>query len=1142
VVGNDIWIGTRGEGVWVFNTQTASWTRFNKVTEPFVNVLFKDNKGNILIGGANCGLLSYSSKDKNLTQYNHNEFDKFSLSSNSISSIYEDKQQNLWVGCVQNDLNYTSRRNPFHALKQSIFNTGELTQSNVSAVLEEDDNNTLWVGYYTVGGIDIINRKTYQKRHLQPKKSGLGEGSVQCIFKDSRSNVWIGTYLGGLQMYDKKNNRFITYLHNPADNRTISGNDIRKITEDKEGNLWIAVHGGGVNKFNPVTKQFQYFKVNYSNYQHTISSDWVFTVYCDKEDKIWVGSIEGISVIDKNATTVKKYNNQLKDIKSLSNNFVIAILQDSKGKMWFGTSYGLNLLDPENETFKSITTKDGLPNDNVTGILEDKSGNLWIATFKGLARYSPGDNTFKIFDTKDGLATDEFIEPASFKSKTGEMFFGGREGVISFFPEDVKKNTYKPPVYLTNFKLFNLSVEVLGSEKNKSLYLKKQITFTPDLTLSYNQNVFTFEFVALNFIRPEKNQYGYMMEGFDKQWNKIGSKNDVTYTNLPPGDYIFRVKASNNDGVWNETGTSLKLTITPPWWKTFWAYAIYSFLIILTLLFFRYTVLQRERLKRKMEMERMEASKTHEVDLMKLRFFTNISHEFRTPLTLILAPLEKPFHLLTPEKLKERYNLISRNASRLLRLINQLMDIRKLEAGGLKLEVSQGDIVHFVKDISQLFNYEANERNIEFKIISKLETLPVWFDSDKVDKILYNVIANSFKFTPNGKKITIYISLEKRNGLTEEGLSEFVEIIVEDSGIGIQPEELTKIFDRFYQAESPQKNIGTGLGLALTKELVELHQGEIIVESEYGKGSRFKIYLPVGKDHFANYQIVEKDSETSFTSIDLDISNDNLSNKSIENGKSKKLPLLPVMLVIEDHADLRLFIKHEFIGSFKIIEAIDGVQGYNDAIETMPDIIISDILMPEMNGIELSRKLKTDERTSHIPMILLTARSSEEQVIEGLDTGADDYITKPFSISVLRARVKNLIDSRIQLRKQFSKLPDISKAITTTTLDQKFLERASKLMDQHLSDSNFDAHVFASEIGMSRSQLYRKVQALTGYSVNEFIRNIRLKKAAELLLKSDNNVTQIAYLVGFKEVTYFVKCFASYYGTSPSKYRGLNKQ
>jgi Signal transduction histidine kinase len=1135
---NKIWVSTRGEGVWILDQSTAKWSKFNKISEEFVNTLMRDNMRNLWLGGQESGLLLYRKADSKIVSYKYDQFDDSSLSGNIVSCIFEDKQKNLWVGSLQADLNFVIKANPFLGYKQDYANSQCLTNKNVSSVLE-DGENKLWVGYYNDGGIDIIDRSTGNKRYISPQKNngnGLGEGTVHCIYKDRKSNIWVGTYFGGLQMYDRSTGKFISFRHNPTDEQSIAGNDVRSITEDKQGNFWIAIHGGGVDKFIPSSKKFEHYKVNYSNLSNTIASDWVLSIYCDSEDNIWVGSIDGISVIDKRTTTIRKYRNQPNDNTSLSNNFVYSICQDSKGNMWFGTAFGLNLLNKRNGIFTTFTTRDGLTNNKVTGIIEDQFKNLWISTFKGLCRFTPEDKKFKNFDIKDGLVTDEFLLPGGFKSQKGEIFFGGKQGVISFLPGNIIENMYKPPVYITGFKLFNKQVGTVKDENG--FVLKEQSIYTHDITLKYSQNVFTLEFAALNYIEPEKNLYAYKMLGFDKDWNFIGNRSEVTYTNLPPGKYIFQVKAANNDGIWNDLPATLNLTIVPPWYKTVWAYLLYFLLIGSSIAYLRFTFLQRENLKRKIELEQMEARQQHDLDLMKLRFFTNISHEFRTPLTLILAPLEKPFHLLGRETLERNYKLIYKNASRLLRLINQLMDLRKLEAGGLKLEASENDIIRFVKDISSTFQIEAAERSINFQVITKLERLLVWFDPDKLDKILYNLIANAFKFTDNGKNITIYISAKNSQDNAYDNDLQFVELIIEDSGIGIEKDDLDHIFDNFYQAETAQKNLGSGIGLALTKELVEIHNGTLKVESTKGKGSRFIILLPVGKEHLKPYQITNE----SLTDTNINFFRDDNNDQELSHASESKDPnkSSPILLIVEDHPDLRQFIKNEFENTFNVIEASDGNAGLDSAINSIPDIIISDIMMPGLDGIELCKRLKTDEKTSHIPVILLTARTASEQVVEGLETGADDYIPKPFSISILRARVNNLLESRKLLRKQFSKLPDISQIITTTSLDHKFLEEASQLIEKNISNSDFDAYAFSKDMGMSRSQLYRKIQALTGYSVNEFVRNVRLKKAAELLLTTENSVTEIAFMVGFKEISYFVKCFTNYYKLSPSKYRISN--
>jgi signal transduction histidine kinase/ligand-binding sensor domain-containing protein/DNA-binding response OmpR family regulator len=1130
-----IWVSTRGEGVWILDQKTAKWSKFDKIADEFINTLMRDSKGNIWLGGAESGLLLYRKTDSKIISYKYDKFDDFSLSGNIVSCIFEDKQKNLWVGSLQADLNFVVKANPFSGYKQDYANPRGLTNKSVSSVLEDGDNR-LWVGYYNFGGIDIIDRNTGKKKFISPQKNsanGLGEGTVHCIYKDSKSNIWVGTYIGGLQMYDRRNGKFISFRHNPADQHSIAGNDVRSITEDKHGNLWIAVHGEGVDKFVPSTKKFEHHKVDYSNLSNTIASNWVLTLYCDSEDNIWVGSIDGISVIDKKTTTVRKYRYDPNDKTSLSNNFVYSICQDSKGNMWFGTAFGLNLLNKNNGTFTTFTIRDGLSNNKVTGIIEDQFENLWLSTFKGLCRFTPGEKKFKSFDIIDGLVTDEFLLPCGFKSQKDEIFFGGKQGVICFLPGNIIENDYKPPVYITGFKLFNKPVGT--AEAANVFFLKKQSIYNDEIILKYSQNVFTIEFAALNYVEPEKNQYAYKMLGFDKNWNSIGNRNEVTYTNLPPGKYVFQVKAANNDGVWNDQPATLNLTITPPWYKTVWAYLLYILLMGSSIAYLRFTFLLREKLRRKIELERMETRQQHELDLMKLRFFTNISHEFRTPLTLILAPLEKPFHQLSKEKLESNYKLIYKSASRLLQLINQLMDVKKLEAGGFNLEASENDIVCFVKDISSAFQNEATERSINFQVITKLDHLSVWFDTDKLEKILYNLIANAFKFTDNGKSITVNISTKTLEDKSKELNSRFVEIIIEDSGIGIEIEDLEHIFDRFYQAETAHKNLGSGIGLALAKELVEIHNGILKVESIKGKGSRFIVLLPIGKEHLKPYQIsneVLTDTTINFFGDDKNDQRVSSTSKSKDSNKA-----FPVLLIIEDHPDLRQFIKNEFENTFNVIEASDGNAGLDSAINSIPDIIISDIMMPELDGIELCRRLKTDEKTSHIPIILLTARTAREQVLEGLETGADDYIPKPFSISILRARVHNLLQSRKLLRKQFSKLPDLSQIVTSTSLDQKFLERASQLIEKNISNSDFDAYSFSNDLGMSRSQLYRKIQALTGYSVNEFIRNVRLKRGAELLLTTENNVTEIAFLVGFKEISYFVKCFTDYYKLSPMKYR-----
>jgi signal transduction histidine kinase/ligand-binding sensor domain-containing protein/DNA-binding response OmpR family regulator len=1131
-----LWIGTLGGGAWIFDTDNNTWRKFDLPNHIIIKIM-KNSQGDLFFGSHD-GLIYFDRRSNTIKQYNHDENDKYSISSNSIVDIYEDKQNNLWIGENLGAIDLYVKKIPFRYYNQSRG----LTYNNVSAVMEEDENN-LWVGYFS-GGVDIINRKTLEKisfRYNRESETSLGESSVHCIFKDKKSNIWIGTYRGGLQMYDKLNNRFITYRNNPADSNSISENDIRRITEDSEGNLWIATQDGGVNKFDPRKKIFKHYKADNLKIGKSICSDWVFTVYCDESDNIWVGTSDGLSCLNINGAVIKNYTQIPGNYKSLSNNFVLSVCQDSRGNMWFGTREGLNLLEPKTGTFTVFTVKDGLPNDIITGIVEDDQENLWISTFRGLSKFSLKDYTFTNFDRANGLETDEFLNPGGFKNNKGEFFFGGRQGLIYFVPDEIEFNNYKPPVYFTDFKIFNKSVSIGTSSNQTDFHLEKQITYLDNIILNHNQNNFTFEFAALNYIFSEKNQYAYRLEGFNSEsseWNYINFKHDVTFTNLPHGNYILHVKASNNDGIWNESGASIKIRINPPWWSTIWAKSLYILVVILLLIWFRYSILQRAKYRSNLEYARIEAKKEQEMVLMKLRFFSNITHEFRTPLTLILGPVEKLLGSAAGEIEKLQYNLIYRNATRLLRLINQLMDFRKMEAGEIKLEVTQNDIIDFVFETADVFNFEAQERKIDYKVISGQETLQVWFDNDKLDKILYNLISNAFKFTPDGGRIIVKIQNKKEKLTSGGSTSDYVEITIEDSGIGIPQESLSRIFERFYQAENSPAGRGTGIGLALTKELVELHQGRITVERNTSGGARFSVYLPLGKEHFENYQLSEKNVQQDYTLVSH-LSED-LGPEGTEimiNADSPVPQKLPILLIVEDNADLRLFIKNEFKECFKVLEAKDGIEGFDMAAERIPDLIISDVMMPKMEGFELCKKLKTDERTCHIPIIMLTALSAEEKVVIGLETGADDYIVKPFSLSVLKARVHNLIESRQLLRKQFSKYGEISASVVMpTNLDQNFLQRVFEQVEKHISDSGYDAHQLAAEMNVSRSLLYKKIQALTGLSVHEFIRNIRLRNAAALLKSKNYNVTETAIEVGFNDLSYFIKCFTRQYGITPSKY------
>ncbi|MFC2094579.1 response regulator, partial [Bacteroidota bacterium] len=690
---------------------------------------------------------------------------------------------------------------------------------------------------------------------------------------------------------------------------------------------------------------------------------------------------------------------------------------------------------------------------------------------------------------------------------------------------------YIPPVIITEFQLLHKPVFVGFNKSLNRTILKKSITETEEIELLYDDNVISFEFAALDFHIPEKNKYAYFMEGFDKDWTYTdANRRFVTYTNLDPGEYTFRVKGSNNDGVWNEEGASLRIIIAHPWWATWWAYILYGvFTVVLFTTSTRF-YLNRQRLRHQLELEHDHSKKLEEVDQMKSRFFANISHEFRTPLTLILGPSDSIIKETSKEDIKKKAGTIKKNANRLLALINQLLDLSKLEAGRLKLRASCGNIVTFVKGIAMSFESVGEQKDIILKIKTTSNKIEVYFDKEKMEKILTNLFSNAFKFTPVGGKITATINETDISSVT---------IKIRDTGIGISEEEIPRLFDRFYQVDNSQtsEQKGTGIGLSLTKELVELHLGSIKVESKEGKWTEITISLPLGKKHLLPDEIVEEDESPVERKILVE-EEDRLTSLQLE----KPLPEdfdkdRNIILVVEDNTDVREYIKESLEEEYQIEEAANGEQGVRKAENIIPDLIISDIMMPRMDGNELTRKLKNDEKTSHIPIILLTAKTEQESKLEGLATGADDYLMKPFDTEELLIRIKNIIAIRRKLQKKFSNGEFVAprgEEKKLRSIDEHFMNKVIEVIEQHISEEEFSIEEFGNEVGMSRSQLHRKLKALSGKSASRYIRSVRLARAKTMIIDQKGNISEIAYSVGFSSPAYFTKCFKDEYGYPPS--------
>ncbi len=1146
---NNVWVGTEGIGLYKFNKKEQRFTWFSQsdqkelIGNNIVKSILEDDDGNLWIATDGGGLNIYNVKTGQTTQYTYDINDLNGISSDAVYTVYRDNEGIFWIGTFGGGINIINpNKKRFYHYTQEGWNKNSLSHKAVLSFCE-DSRGIIWIG--TDGGglnrFDPQTKRFTNFKHDPGKPGSISSNVITSIYEDSEKNLWIGTYSGGLNMFNRSTGKFISYKNVPDDPKSIINNNVWDILEDRNGNLWLGTLGG-LARFDAKNREFRHFVMKEDNSYFSR----VISLLEDSKGRIWVGGNQ-LGLLNKSTGQIKifPYKNELYDGTTTYD--VRCIYEDKNGNLWIATEgAGLNLFDPENGKFIAFTTKDGLSNNSIHQILEDKSGNLWLSTNNGLTKFHPETKKVRIYDDNDGLQSNQFSYMAAMKDNSGRMYFGGLNGFNVFHPDSIRDNPYKPPVVLTDFIHFN-------AKKNKNAVLNKHIHYAESIELPF-KSVFTLQFTALNYTSTEKNQYEYKLEGFSDEWINVDNQRTATYTNLDPGKYVFHVKGSNNDLVWNDKGTQLNIVISPPWWKTKAAYTLYVVLIILIFYSFRSYLISRQKMKNDLIIKDLEKKKIEEVNQMKLRFFTNISHEFRTPLSLIMGPLENMLqHKQFDNGIKRQLRLMASNADRLFRLVNQLMDFRKIETGNMQLRASKDDIVHFLKQIKNAFNEFARKHHIKYRFTSSVEKLDMYFDHDKMDKIFYNLLSNAFKFTPDNGKISVVINKINKNGTS--GQQQMIEIIIQDTGIGISSDRLPKVFDRFYQIGNSvklKKSIeqeGTGIGLALTKELIEMHHGTIEVQSMEGLGTKFIIHLPVDASHLTPEQIIHDPQQETYLHNELyKFLSDNdeyepTTNDGIESGEEHAGKDAPKILIVEDNQEVREFIRVCLQPDYEISEAGDGMEGLEKAKEIVPDLIINDIMMPGMDGVELIEKLKTDEITCHIPVILLTAKDTIEFKIKGLEIGADDYICKPFNVKLLKIRIKNLIDSRKLLQDKFRK--DVllePKEVTVTSSDEKFLKKAMEIVENHISDSNFSVMVFVKEMGMSRSVMYRKLEAVTGQSVNEFIRTIRLKRAAQLLALNEFTISEVTYEVGFNDPQYFSKCFSKQFGKTPSSYAAEHKQ
>ncbi|KAA6330868.1 Sensor histidine kinase TodS [termite gut metagenome] len=1063
-----VWIGAYHSGLyyvnpWESNVVRSSFTP-NMYRAKTIRAIVKDSSGRFWLG-TRAGLFSFDGKHYEYHRLGGGEEDM-----SSILSLCVDAKGDLWIGSRQGISYFVKEKQFIHLYTASGYTEGaSLNNGEVYSFLCE--GNTVWIGT-ELGGVNKLDRTTGKFTYYTLQSPGLSSNCIKSFLRDG-DELWLGTFMGGISVLNTRTGRVVRTFRALGKPGNLEDDRVWTLFKDREGTIWVG-HSHGIEQYD--RKRNVFVKRNDVSRDDS-QVNWITQ---DTHGDLWIGCESKLLIYSPEHKKTKYYFRKTRSMVEFSD-------QD----YYVTTVDGLAHFDKERGFHHFYTEKDGLISNYTLGALAGTDSTLWISTTNGLSLFDLKTQTFKNFDKKDGLQDNQFNYGAYLKNDRGELFFGGINGFNIIVPELVKNNEYVPPIVITNLKIFNENAEV-GEGK----LLTKHIAFTDKVRLRYDQNMLSFSFTALNYVMAEKNRYRYRLEGLEERWVDAGHTTTATYANLASGNYVFHVLGSNNDGVWNEEGASLHVVIVPPFWQRWWFICLISLMLLfIGGMLVRFYV-SRQTIKNRLLLEKTQARKLHEVDMMKLQFFTNVSHEIRTPLTLIIGPVEKLWRQIKEEDIRTQLGIVYRNASKLMELINQLLDFRKLEVGKYNVDYRNGDIVRFLSGITESFRYSANEKGITLTFCSNQVRSIMAFDADKMEKIVNNLLSNALKFTDRNGSIVVNLNIEE----------EAYEVSVQDSGIGIAASDLPLVFNRFFQSPRSGEVTGTGIGLSITKSFVELMGGSIDVKSEKGKETMFTVRLPLCKD----FRTEEVESVRSI-------------------GK--------YLLVVDDNEDIRMFIKTHFKSSFNVLEASDGKEGCEIALKHVPDIIVVDMLMPVMDGYEMCKKLKRDERTSHIPIIMLTAVTSKEKKLDNLLTGIDDYITKPFDVDILTVKIDNLLQIRNTLREKIKHdwllQPE---DVVLDSPDDKFLKRAVSVVEKFMDDPELDIGKFSEEMRVSRMQLYRKFEALTNMTVKEFIRSVRLKRAAQMLRQEKLTVSEVAWTVGFKDMSYFRKCFKEEFGMTPTEY------
>jgi len=1123
----NFWIATRENTNELirFNYETKEIRYFKKgesdrnLSNDVVTSVTEDQSGKIWIGTDHGGINIYNPKSDRFTYLTDDPNNKFAISQNSITTIYKDRDNIIWVGTFKQGLNY------YHPSLQKFKTVKLFPEKNDITGIDDDSKGYYWIGTNGMGlyrmkpDFSDITRINYAK----DQNNNNVENVVVCLFVDSKDRVWIGTFMNGI--FRIEGNKVTHYKKET--HKGMTDNNIWSIKEDSRGIIWFATLNNGASTLDPESEKFTSLRIMSKGYE-----DCSRTLFYSKEGQMWCGTIKGIDVFNMKGQRIKQINLNEKNKNVTDRNFINHLIQDRRGFIWATTMNGLACINPKNDSITVLDENDGLPDNCTLTVVEDLAGNIWVSSSKGISKinvkYDSGKDIITVsqienFSKSDGVQDGEFIEKSGFCTPAGEIMFGGAKGINIIDTKNKFQTNNKIDLIFTDVTVNNHPL-AYQKEFNGRVILEKPLYETKSITLQHTENSIIFDFAAINFFNPEKYRFQYQLEGFSNDWITVAPNNrKAIFTNLNSGKYTLRVRAVLPEKGNQDNTITLEIIILPPFWKTTNAYLLYILVTMVLAIVIYKILVDRATLKLKAAQKAAEAKRIEELSALKIKFFTNLSHELRTPVSLIISPVEQMLKKATDPMSRRNLEMVRRNVKRLLFMVNQLLDFRKLEMDEIHLNAVNADIVEFVRDVSHSFVDISENKGIHFEFKTDLDEVTMSFDPIKIERILFNLLSNAYKFTEAPGNITVNIT---RSILPEDN-ERPLKISVTDTGIGMPPEKIESIFTPFFQIDGPSNilNQGSGIGLSISKEFVLLHDGLITVESAPGKGTCFTIHLPVRQTEAKSVEIIPKRmTETMPSNQVLD------ETQSVEQHQKR-------ILIVEDNEDLRFYLVDNLRNYFDVYDAPNGQIGLKLAIEKMPDVIVSDVVMPVMDGMELCRQIRKDVRISHTSFILLTAQTLVQQKIEGYNIGADDYLTKPFNFEVLVARIRNLIARN---EKQKAVLNAEGKLVIQNEymndIDEQFLEEMESIIDTEIKNPHFSESDLAQATRMSSTFLNKKLLSLTGKNANEFILSVRLKKAAQMLGRSDRSISSVMSELGFDNIKLFNKLFKDEYGVSPSEY------